>query len=540
MSQSIHGRRWMSRSMGAGSAQALVTQLAQVRNVTLGKAVASLPGQIWQFSAMPLAIARLEQALQAHEKIGIFGDYDCDGVTATALLLRLLRRRGVEPVVRLPNRLTEGYGLKMHQVEALAAAGVQLLLTADTGIASAAEVQTAKRLGMEVMIFDHHHVPAVLPDATVIVHPMVESGFPNPHPAAAGVCYEFVRSFEAAQGTPVWSGWQEDAALGALGTVADVVELRGGNRLLVQLGLQAFGQITTGPLAHLRERAGIEGAITSRDLAFRLAPRINAAGRMADPAVALAALLGSTEALETIEQLNQNRQDVVRDIVEAVLRDLQTTEPVLCLKDHQYSPGICGLIAGRLTESTGKPSLVAHQRDDGVCMASLRSPAAYHVTEGLERVAQHLLTYGGHAAAAGCTFRAEEFMSIQSKLSADVVAHVDLAELVPTQYFDATILPGQVSVPVIESLAALEPFGQGNPEPVFLCERVMCSDLRVVGRDASHLQCRLGGLKAIGFGLAKHQALLQKPVDVLVKLDINEWQGKRDPQAQIVDVRLAL
>lgn len=477
--------------------------------------------------------------MQRGDVIGIFGDYDCDGVTSTALIRRALERRNVTPIVRLPSRLTEGYGLRLAQVDELANAGVQLLITVDTGVASVVEIAHAQARGMRVIVLDHHHLPSTLPGATAIVHPQLEPDFPLPHPSAAGVCYEFVRAWEQSRGQTAWPDWQTDAALGALGTVADVVELRGGNRLMVQLGLVALAQIKSGPLADLRTLAGIKGLVTSTDLAFRLAPRINAAGRMADPTLALAAIMGDATALARIEELNQSRQDLVRETVEGVLSAIDRSAPAYCLADAAYSPGICGLIAGRLTEATGRPSLVAHRRQDGLCTASLRSPAAYHIAEALARLSPLLLTHGGHAAAAGCTFMVEQWPELQDRLRADVLAHVDLAQLTPVTQYDAVLSPIDVQLSLIERLTALEPFGHGNPEPVFLLPAVRASDLRVVGRDGTHLQARFQGMKAIGFGFAPYASLLQGVTDVLVKLTINEWQNVRSPQAQIVDVRAA-
>ena len=256
---------------------------------------------------------RVRGAIAAHETIGIFGDYDCDGITATALLVRFFRRHGVEPVVRLPHRVHDGYGLSRSMVEECAARGITLLLTVDTGITAVQEIAAAAELGIDVIVTDHHHVPAEVPQALALIHPALAPDHPLPHPSGVGVALQFVRALD---GTDAWKDHQTDLALAAIGTIADLVELRGMNRTLVQQGIAALNTLQEGPLALLAASVRTHGApLTSTDIAFRLSPRINAAGRMEDPHIALTALLEGGEALATLERLNAHRQDATGSLI---------------------------------------------------------------------------------------------------------------------------------------------------------------------------------------------------------------------------------
>jgi single-stranded-DNA-specific exonuclease len=494
------------------------------------------------FPDLPLALERLQQALRKKETIGIFGDYDCDGITSTALLMRALRRRGVEPVVRLPHRAKEGYGLKEAIVREMAGNGITLLFTLDTGVTATQEIAQAKGLGIDTIILDHHRLPATLPPAYAILHPALAQPQPQASPAAAGVTWAFVQAWEAAEGNTIWDEWPTDIALAAIGTIADLVELRGENRLLAHTGIQALSGLRSGPLHLIGMQAGIDvGRLTSRDIAFRIAPRINAAGRMADPSIALRALLGDHHALLQLEDLNTERQTLVARLTEELLSEVSGDERAfLCACKAEYTPGICGLLAGKLCEKLGRPTLVGSRRPDGLCMASLRSVPGYDVTAALQRTADLLLHFGGHAQAAGCTFSATSFEALQERLNADAGQMIASDERSPTLLVDARVHSRDLTIGLCRELQSLEPFGQANPEPSFLLENVLLREVRPVGKEKNHLQARLQEKKLIGFHLGGFSDIATQPIDLVCHLGIDTWMGAMTPQLFVEDLRPAV
>jgi single-stranded-DNA-specific exonuclease len=477
--------------------------------------------------------------MQGGERIGIFGDYDCDGVTSTAQMVRFFRRHGTEPVVRLPHRVHDGYGLKPEQVDGFYAAGAGLLITVDTGISAADAIRRANELNIDVIILDHHHVPNVLPEAYAILHPALY-GVALPHSSAAGVTFEFLHTLEGGD----WQGRDEDLALATFGVIADLVPLLGRNRLLVREGLQAIHRLPKGPVRSLVE-AVVEDTsrITSTDIAFRIAPRLNAAGRMADPMLALQALLEGGAYLEDLEKLNVQRQHETKirwaEALKEFYAPVSELPSLLSIASEAYQPGILGLLAGKLTEAFGRPSMAVHIKGKE-CSASLRSPPYYNIVEGLERCSALLTTYGGHAQAAGCTFKAEALPLLTRMLNDDIAQRVTLDELVPTLTVDGSLDPSQVTIQLCRQIAELGPFGQSNGEPLLLIPNTMITGIRRVGSEGAHLQAMLGQSKVIGFHMGHHAELAQAPLDLLCRIGIDTWNGRMTPQLSVADLRPAV
>ncbi len=494
-----------------------------------------------QYPEAGLAAERTRKGIADGETIAIFGDYDADGITSTALLLRFFRRNGTEPIVRLPHRMHDGYGLKMKHVEEFADAGVTLLFTVDTGVGSYAEIETAKAKGMDVIVLDHHHF-SQRPPAHAVLHPSLALTPTDHPPSAAGVVFAFLHALEK----DTWAGREEDLALAAIGTIADVVTLRGDNRRLVTEGLAAMNRLAPSPLQSLLTGVSRGQRLTSTDVAFRVAPRINAAGRMADPILALSAILEGGDGMQTLEQLNVERQAETARCIEHALLSIDPTGKLeheslpafLCVASEDYPPGILGLISGKLTERFGRPSMAANI-GGGNCVASLRSTPFYHVTEGLKRIAPMLTTFGGHAQAAGCSFKKENLTEIARAMNEDAKAHIAPDDLIPTLAIDATLPIHAVSVPFCSSLSQLEPFGQGNGEPLFLSRGVTLSFPRTVGVEGQHLQAYAAHCKLIGFNFGRFIDQINKPVDLVYRLNVDTWNGKATPQLMLVDVRLA-
>lgn len=486
------------------------------------------------------AAARIRTAIDTKETVAIFGDYDCDGITGAAILTRFFRRHGLQPLVRLPHRLKEGYGLRRTHIEEFAKKSVTLLVTVDTGVTAKECVSEGKILGIDTVILDHHSLPKDLPEAEAILHPSIRipGASDDSSPCGAGVAWSFVEAFERASGTPQWHEREIDLVFAAIGTVADVMELRGGNRALVRAGLKALQTTDKGTLALLCLQSGITPPYTSRDIGFRLAPRINAAGRMADPHIALHALLGDPQALLELETLNRQRQDLVGTLMGNVEEHASLGDRFICILEESCTPGVCGLMAGKICEQTGRPTLVA-ALENGRCTASLRGVPSYDVTAALRR-AEHLLTdFGGHAMAAGCSFNAGIFDALRAFLIADASERIPESEAVPLVVIDVALDPRHITPELCAGLDRLEPFGQGNHEPRFLLQNVMLSDIRTVGSDKKHLQAKIGNAALIGFGHGELIRHLRQPVDIVCRIGMNTWKGFRRVQIQLDDVRVA-
>lgn len=480
------------------------------------------------------AAERVREACERGEQIGIFGDYDCDGVTATAQLVRALRRKGAEPVVRLPHRVHDGYGLKPEHVDELHQVGVTLLITVDTGVSAHEAIEYANTLNIHVIVLDHHHVISP-PNAFAILHPALAPHFPLPHPAAAGVVFSFLHSLEGGQ----WDDRATDLALAGMGTVADLVPLRGANRQLVQESLAAFEQLPEGPLKSWVEQVTGGRTLTSTDIAFRLAPRINAAGRMADPHLALDALLKGGALLNDLDTLNVLRQEQTTQTLEKVLQEISAvSQPFLSTASSTYPHGILGLLAGKLTEKFGLPSMAVHIEGD-LCTASLRSPAHYNIVEALDRHRELLLNFGGHAQAAGATFALEQYIELVTRLEEDADTRIAEDERTPVLIIDAHLTTDDLHETLCTALKELEPHGQGNPEPTFLLRDITLEDIRRVGADGQHLQATIDGHKMIGFHLGHLEPQLNQPIDLACKIGLNTWNGRTSVQVSVQDVRHA-
>ncbi|HCI03673.1 TPA: single-stranded-DNA-specific exonuclease RecJ [Candidatus Peribacteria bacterium] len=532
---SLTGKKWIIPEVLETNGEDLVKKLMANRGID-----SSLEGELpdaFAFHDMQKAVDRIRSAIKSNESIGIFGDYDCDGVTSTLQLIRFFRRNSVEPHVRLPHRINDGYGLKSHIIDEFISKGTNLLITVDSGVGSVTEIKKAKDAGMDVIVTDHHHVGKHIPPAVAIIHPDF-SDIPPPHPSGSGVVYHLLRALEDG----VWDDMQTDEALAMLGMIADVMELKGFNRTLVKQGLNSIKKLTKGPLVELIRISGINiNYITSTYIGFRIAPRINAAGRMGDPMIALEALMDGGDAIKLIDNLNEIRQKQTEEFLNIAIEEISKAPsgPLLSIMHADFPQGIVGLIAGKLTEMTGKPSLVGREHD-GMCTASLRSPRCYHITEGLERCSDLLQYFGGHAQAAGCSFRSDLFDQVSTRLAEDVSGNTEPDDLLPSIEIDATLPAESITLELIYKLRTLEPFGHGNREPVFLIQGAQMEYQKQVGSECNHLQTNIDGVKSIGFRLGHLIEHTNEPVDVVCRLGTDNWNGLTRPQIFVEDFRLSI
>lgn len=481
-----------------------------------------------------LAAERVREAVRRGETVGIIGDYDCDGVTSTAILVRMLRRLDTEPVVRLPHRLREGYGAQKTHVDELRARGVTLLLTTDTGIVATEALSHAKACGIDAIVIDHHAFET-LPPAYAVLHPALTT-LKSP-PAAAGVAFAFAHAVLG----ETWPDHETDVALAAIGTIADVVPLTDENRTLAKDGLAALARLRPdSALGALRDAAGLGKRPTSGDVAFRLAPRLNAAGRLDDATIGLNAILGDRGCVAELERLNAERQRITQACMEEAFATVDANDPpaCICVASENFPRGVVGLVAGKLTERFGRPSLVA-SIENGHCTASLRGVPGHDIATALRTNAALFTAFGGHAMAGGCSFAHERLRDVHGALCEHVLASLAADDLRPVVSPDAVLDASDATLALADALSTLEPFGAGNREPLFLVENVALSGIRRIGADGKHLQARAGALGIVGFGLGHLDAAIAGPADLVCRVTANEWNGTRKAQLSIVDAREA-
>lgn len=529
---SFTGKRWTEPPLrAAGSPAEIVAAIAATR---------SLGGDTrpWlEISTYPMATKaadRVRDAVRAGETVGIIGDYDCDGVTSTAILVRMFRRLDTEPIVRLPHRLTEGYGAQKKHVEELLARGMTLLVTTDTGIVATEALAYAKERGIDCIVIDHHAF-AELPDAYAILHPAL-TDLRSP-PAAAGVAFAFAHAVLG----ETWPDHDTDVALAAIGTIADVVPLTNENRTMVKDGLAALARLApASDLGALRDAAGLGRRPTSGDVAFRLAPRLNAAGRLDDATIGLRALLGDRESVVALERLNVERQRVTQACMEEAFEAVDAANPpaCVCIASENFPRGVVGLVAGKLAERFGRPALVA-SLENGHCTASLRGVPGHDIAAALRAHAHLFTAFGGHALAGGCSFAHGNLAAVKEALCGNVLSSLKEEDLYPVVAADAILDASSATLALADALSSMEPFGAENREPLFLVEGTQLTGARRIGTDGRHLQARAGGVGVVGFGLGDLENALSEPVDIVCRVTANEWNGTRKAQLSIVDIRAA-
>jgi len=443
------------------------------------------------------ALARIRRAVQSRERIVVYGDYDVDGIAGSAILVRAFRGLGLAVGAYIPNRYEEGYGLNAEALERLAADGVKVVVSVDCGVTAVREAALAKTLGLDLIITDHHHPPAELPEAHALVNPR-RVGDPSLEKELAGAGVALVLA-RALLGDVAFAVRQDELLqLAALATVADVVPLRAGNRAIVRAGLEALNRAPITGVRALVERSGAKlGRLTAAEIGFVLGPRLNAAGRIADAEDALRLLL-TEDAQEAktlsdrLEERNAERQQKTREVV-AGARERAAARPdawATVVWDADWPAGVVGLAASRLVEDYGRPALVvALDGEEG--KGSCRSIASVHIAEALDACDDLLLKHGGHAMAAGFSVKAAALEEFAARIDAVVKERLGGVRPVPTLAVDAEILPDALTARLALELATLEPCGMGNPRPRLLLRDVAVSGVRQVGADLDHLRCKV-------------------------------------------------
>lgn len=517
-----------------------------------------LPHSPLRLSGMDAALQRLHRALAVEdspagdkETVGIVGDFDVDGITGAAILVEGLAGFGVATVPYLPHRVTEGHGLSEEAVSFLAEAGATLLITVDCGVASVAEAAMARSRGIDVIITDHHVPPAEPPDVTAIINPgMPGDGYPCPYLCGAGLAFKLMQGLYERQGIPLPTSLLE---LAALGTIADLVPLTDENRFLVQQGLAELNRTRRPGLRAMFRLARLEEkAITAETVAFQIAPRLNSAGRMGHAADSLRLLTtpSDTEAdilAQQLETQNRQRQELTREVSDAAqswVAGLEELPPFIVITNPQITPGVAGLVAGRLAETFRRPAVALADVGDETFIASGRSIPAFNLIEAFTDCADLFLRFGGHAQAAGFSIKRENVADLERRLSALALDQLDGADLVPVLNIDAEVELSAWTDNFLGWLRELEPFGEGNPKPVFLTRNLAVERAWPIGRDGQHLKLLVNdGRRTMPALLFNRAAEWQAGgegsyrVDLVYTASVDSWRGREQISLVVEDFR---
>ncbi|MDH4135426.1 MAG: single-stranded-DNA-specific exonuclease RecJ [Anaerolineae bacterium] len=507
----------------------------------------------FRLKGMNEAVTRLRQAIRQREPIAVYGDFDADGVTATALLVETLSALGAQTEPYIPHRV-EGYGLNKDALHQLAQKGIKIVVTVDCGIRATDEIAYGCGLGLDIIVTDHHSPAEELPPATAAINPkQVDCHYPFKKLAGVGLAFKLAQALlRANRQTPVARGKvdldEEDLLdLVALGTVADLAPLLEENRALVRRGLEKLNQPQRLGLQALISQAGVRpGQITATTIGYVLGPRLNAAGRL-DTAMASYNLLTSSSpagarslALE-LEEANSERQRLTVDTLERAREQVLAIgeeERLFFVAAKDYLPGIVGLVAQRLTDEFYRPSVVVElglERSRG----SARSIPEFNITAALDQCSDLLVKYGGHSAAAGFTVTNAKLEPLQERLRQIAMHQLEGVELLPTLSIDAEVDLSEMNWATHALLEQLEPFGYANPTPVFLSREVIVRDARVVGE--RHLKMTLSDGRAVWDAIAFRQGgwagKLSHRIDVVYTLEVNEWNEEKRLQLNVKDLR---
>lgn len=503
-------------------------------------------------SDMDKAVERIVKAVDTGEKILVYGDYDADGITATVLLVKVLRNIGAIVDFYIPSRLEEGYGLHLEGLKKARKNGTTLIITVDCGINDLAEAVWAKENGLDLIVTDHHEPPPELPEAYAVINPKRQDCiYPFKNLSGVGTALKLAKALLSAvnTGEPAWHQYLD---LVCIGTIADIVPLLGENRILVKHGLARLANTSNPGLLALMAVCGINrDKIGVREVGFGMAPRLNAAGRVGSPQMAVNLLLTENpgEAWELASELtreNQVRQKIETKVLEEALKLLEINpelkeKPVIVLASENWHPGVIGIAASKILDYCHRPVLlIAFEGDKG--KGSARSIPEFNMYQALAHCQKYLVEYGGHALAAGFSIRVSDLEAFRAELLEYANQLLDKEKLALKLELDCLVEVKEVSERLVSEISLLEPFGQDNPDPLLGCLETSITESRCVGKDYSHLKLRLKGVNTtidgIGFnmGLYVEEVSAAKTVDLAFIPGINEFNGRRSVQLDVKDL----
>lgn len=504
----------------------------------------------WDLKGMREAVACVTKIMEEGGSIVVYGDYDVDGITATSVVYRFLKRCGASVSYYIPERQSEGYGLNLEALEGLIAKGTDLVITVDCGISSY-DIVEAVRDRLALVITDHHEAPALIPRAVAVVdHKQPNCPYLDKNLAGVGVAYKLCQAIWQERTGEVY---QADLDIVALGTVADVVPLVGENRILVKAGLSKMQMHPNRGMEALIDVAGLKDRkITAGHIGYTLAPRLNAAGRVAHAtrAVELLTTPSQEEAYEIAEELqetNLERQALERDIHEMARQDVLKQGPdadyVVVVGGQDWHPGVIGIVASRLVEEFYKPTLVISIKD-GIGKGSCRSIDNCNIYEALQSAEDLLIQFGGHQAAAGFSIKEDKIPALRERLAQYCKEHLAETDYLPIVDIDSQVAIDDIDVPLIEEIETLEPYGMANPTPVLALEEATISDLFLMGQQKKHAKVLLEREDSTIDAIAWNRPDLHASffpgdrVKVAFTVQKNEWNGHVSPQLMIQDMAL--
>ena len=540
----------------------LVVQLLYNRGITAPQDVrdflagARLEDNPFRLKGMNEAVTRLRQAIRGGELVAIYGDFDADGVTATALLVETLSALGAKVKPYIPHRVDEGYGLNTDALRQLASQGVGVVVTVDCGIRSVTEVNYGRKLGLDLIVTDHHSVGEETPPALAVINPkQPDCPYPFKDLAGVGVAFKLAQALlQTNRQVPLAKGEvsvNEGDLLGlvALGTVADLAPLLGENRSLVKRGLERLNSTKRLGLRAMIAQAGLKlGQIDAGTIGFVLGPRLNAAGRIDDAIMSYDLLLCRSPSqagnlARMLEEQNQHRQRLTAETLERAREQVLIageSEKLFFAAAEDFLAGIVGLVAGRLTDEFYRPSLVVELGPEK-SRGSARSIPEFNISAALDQCSDLLVRYGGHAAAAGFTVANDNLEALQKRLKELAAEQLEGVELTSTLLIDAEVELSEVDWATQALLTQLEPCGYANPAPLLLSRRAIVRGARAVGTDDRHLKLTLSDGRIIWDAIAFRQGQwanqVPRHIDVVYSLEVNEWNGRKRLQLNVKDLR---
>lgn len=502
---------------------------------------------------MEKAVARILEAIERNEKIAIYGDYDVDGITSTAIMVKFLRSHKTDVMYYIPDRLEEGYGINKNAIDKIASKGVTLQITVDCGITAVSEIAYAKEKGIDTIITDHHECKEDLPDAYCLLNPKQPScPYPFKKLAGVGVAFKLLQALTMKMHFHMQELIEEYMDLVAIGTVADVMPLIGENRVIVKRGLELLAFTQNKGIRALAEKAEMSlSNVQTGTVGFIIAPRINAAGRMGDPCCAVELLLAKDDmtAKKYAEQLdseNRERQEMELQILQDALNMIENSESlqndyVLVLAHENWHHGIIGIVASKISERFHKPCILI-SKDENTGKGSGRSIHSFNLFKALDFCHDTLLKFGGHDLAAGLSIAPEKIDAFRKKINAYAKENLTEDDFTPLLYLDCELPPQYINMNTAERLSVLEPYGMGNASPVFYAKNMTVAQIRPIS-DGKHIKLllRMGNyqIDAVGFNMGEFNEILHinDTVDIAFNLDINLYRGMRQLQVLLKDIK---
>lgn len=504
---------------------------------------------------MEQAAERILLALERGEHITVYGDYDVDGITSTAALVKFLTEHRADADYYIPDRLEEGYGINNGAIDKIAARGTKLMITVDCGITAVTEIAYAKELGMDVIVTDHHECKETVPDAWCILNPkQPDCPYPFKKLAGVGVVFKLLQALTIRMKFHMKELLEEYLSIVAIGTVADVMPLLGENRIIVKKGLGMMKYTVNRGIRALMEQAEVDpAALTAGTVGFTLAPRINAAGRMGDPKCAVEMLLARDEKTarqyaELLDRENRERQATEQKILEEALGVIAADpsmedDYVLIIGHEGWHHGIIGIVASKISERFNKPCILI-STGDGMGKGSGRSIKCFNLFKALEHCGSDLTKFGGHELAAGLSLETEKIPLLRRHINEYAKSILSEEDFIPRIYVDTALPAEYVNMNTAERLMLLEPYGMGNASPVFFAKGLEVTNIRPLS-EGKHIKLTLSGggsvIDAVGFGMGAclSEIKAHDMIDILFNLDINVFRGERQVQVLLKDMRFS-